>query len=100
VSQLKKLLDEDFRSLDDFKAKASQFKPHNTTAHIDKPHKPGGHHKPGKQHAGGKGGAPNGLSASAKPAGAKQSALPHAATDGAAANGTPTAAEAVAAASS
>lgn len=59
--QLKKLLEQDFRTLDDFKAKASQYKPHNQTQHSDKGHKQQ-HHKGGKPHGHGhgKGAAVNG----------------------------------------
>ncbi|KAI7844978.1 hypothetical protein COHA_001344 [Chlorella ohadii] len=61
--KLKQLLKEEFRSLDDFKAKASQYKPHNQTQHSDKGHKSAHHghahahshgHKSGKPHHGGK----------------------------------------------
>jgi hypothetical protein len=46
--QIKKLLCEDFRNLSDFKAKASQYKPHTQTQHWDKQSKPTAQHHPGK----------------------------------------------------
>lgn len=91
--QLKQLLSAEFRSLGDFKAKAGQYKPHNTQPHWDKPPKAGHHHKGPKQHAAAPKGAANGV-ASPKdaPAAAKQSVQ-------AASNGGPPAKEPVAAAS-
>jgi la-related protein 1 len=94
LPKLKQLLSEEFRNLDDFKAKASQYKPHNQTQHSDKGHKAAHHshghsHKAGKPHHSGK--AANGGVAhkAGKPPAA---AHVHVQTDAPATNGEPAAA--------